>query len=163
MRKNVFGRQLRRDANERKSLFKGLMLSLVQHEQITTTEAKARAIKGTVEKLVTKAKQNSLHAKKMILGYLTPAMTKKLMEEVAPRFADRQGGYTRLIKLGSRFSDNAKMAVIEFVSKKPEIVRSEIVKVSKENSKNLTEDTSEKVEEAVIVKRKTAPKTKVKS
>lgn len=116
MRKQVFGRQLKRDTNERKALFKGLASSLVIHERIETTEEKAKAIKGYVEKMVTKAKNNdATQAHRLLQAHLTNDALKKLLSDVAPRFADRQGGYTRIIKLGNRFSDNASMALIEWV------------------------------------------------
>lgn len=116
MRKNVFGRQLKRDKNERKALFKGLMSSLVLHERIKTTEAKAKAIKGTVEKLVTKTRKSSKEfAHRSLMQYLSHTAIEKFANEIAPRFSNRQGGYTRIIKIGSRLKDNAKMVVMEWV------------------------------------------------
>lgn len=114
MHKKVFGRQLKRDSNERKALFKGLMSSLVLHGRIQTTQEKAKSVKGQIEKLVTRARKgngvfNSLQK------YLTTPSIKKLIEEVAPHFQNRPGGYTRIIRLGERFSDNASMVVLEWV------------------------------------------------
>lgn len=114
MRKNVFGRQLKRDANERKALFKGLMSSLVLKERIKTTEEKAKAIKGQIEKLVTKAKKRGKNVRNLFGKDLMPDAIEKLINEVAPRFEKRPGGYTRIIKLGRRFSDNANMVVLEW-------------------------------------------------
>lgn len=125
MKKQIFGRQLKRDTNERKALFKGLVSSLTMYERIETTEEKAKAIKGHVEKLVTKAKKNdSVQARQLLQAYLTNEALQKLVTDVAPRFADRPGGYTRIIKIGNRFSDNASMVIMEWVEKgtKVEIV-----------------------------------------
>lgn len=122
MRKHVFGRQLSRDTNERKALFKGLINALVMEESITTTEAKARSIRGQVEKLITKAKVKKSAAKSLLQPWLQPNALEKVMQDLSVRFASRPGGYTRIIKLGERFGDNASMAVIEFVEKKEKIV-----------------------------------------
>ncbi|MBI4084492.1 MAG: 50S ribosomal protein L17 [Candidatus Levybacteria bacterium] len=118
MRKQVFGRQFKRDINERKALFKGLASSLVLHERITTTEEKAKAIKGHVEKLVTKAKRTDLrHAQSLLEPYLTIEAVEKVLHDIAPRFANRPGGYTRIMRVGRRFNDNAQMVFIEWVEK----------------------------------------------
>ncbi len=125
MKKQVFGRQLKRDTNERKALFKGLVSSLTMYERIETTEEKAKAIKGHVEKLVTKAKKNdSVQARQLLQAYLTNEALQKMVTDVAPRFSDRPGGYTRIIKIGNRFSDNASMVIMEWVEKgtKAEII-----------------------------------------
>lgn len=114
MKKNVFGRKLKRDTNERKALFKGLMSSLVLEERIKTTEEKAKSIKGQIEKLVTKVKKNNKIAAK--LGqYLTDGAMKKMAVDIAPRFLARNGGYTRIIHMDNRFSDNASMVIMEWV------------------------------------------------
>lgn len=117
MRKNVFGRQFKRDVNERKALFKGLMSSLVLNERINTTEEKAKSIKSKVEKLVTKARVGDRHAESLLQPYLNAEAVKKMMTQVAPRFTNRQGGYTRIIRVGKRFSDNASMVLMEWVEK----------------------------------------------
>src|SRR5437899_2053090 len=108
MRKQVFGRRFKRDRNERKALFKGLLSALVIHGRIQTTQEKAKAIKGTAEKLVTKAKKGMSVANQM-QEYLTPQTVKKLITQVAPVFQNRKGGYTRIVKLGRRFNDDASM------------------------------------------------------
>jgi large subunit ribosomal protein L17 len=118
MKKQVFGRQLKRDTNERKALFKGLVSSLTMYERIETTEEKAKAIKGHVEKLVTKAKKNnSVQARQLLQAYLTNEALQKMVTDVAPRFSNRPGGYTRILKTGNRFSDNASMVIMEWVEK----------------------------------------------
>ena len=118
MRKNVFGRQLKRDTNERKALFKGLASSLVLEERIKTTEQKAKAVKGQVEKLVTKAKKGDLHAERLIQPYLNAPAVSKMMTDIAPRFKTRPGGYTRIIRMGKRLQDNSSMVILEWVEKR---------------------------------------------
>ncbi|MBI4078954.1 MAG: 50S ribosomal protein L17 [Candidatus Levybacteria bacterium] len=117
MRKRVFGRQFKRDTNERKALFKGLMSSLVLNERITTTIEKAKAIRPKLEKLVTKAKKGNGASYRIIVPYLTASAIKKFMGEVAPRFINRPGGYTRIIRVGNRIKDNAQMAIMEWTEK----------------------------------------------
>lgn len=115
MRKNVFGRRLKRDKNERRALFKSLMSSLVLKERIKTTEAKGKAIKGRVDKLITMAKKDKVRAQRLLASYLTLPALKKLTLEIAPRFTNRIGGYTRIIRLPQRLSDNAAMVLMEWV------------------------------------------------
>lgn len=116
MRKNVFGRQLKRDKNERKALFKSLMSALVLKERIKTTEEKAKAIRGQVEKLVTKAKKKGEAASSLLSSHLLPVAVEKMIKNVAPRFQNRPGGYTRIVKLGRRFGDNARMVLMEWTA-----------------------------------------------
>jgi large subunit ribosomal protein L17 len=122
MRKNVFGRQFKRDLNERKALFKGLISSLVIHEEIKTTEQKAKAVRGLAEKLVTKSRKEKNQAYTLLQPYLTPVALKKMMENIGPRFATRPGGYTRITKLPNRFSDNADMVTLAWVEKETAVV-----------------------------------------
>ena len=117
MRKNIYGRHFKRDANERKALFRGLMSSLVLEERIKTTEEKGKAIKGSVEKLVTRAKKGGTHVETRLSPYLNSEAIKKMVQDIAPRFTDRPGGYTRIVRLERRFSDNAAMVLIEWVEK----------------------------------------------
>lgn len=122
MRHRIAGRILGRDAGHRKALFRNLIRELYLHGRITTTEAKARAIRGEAEKLITKAKRgiadggNRVHAQRQVVSYLNDkTVAKKVFDELAPRYAERNGGYTRIIKLGKRMGDAADMAVIELV------------------------------------------------
>ncbi|RJQ38736.1 50S ribosomal protein L17 [Candidatus Microgenomates bacterium] len=119
MRKNVFGRQLRRDKNQRKALFRSLMSSLVLDERIRTTEAKAKSIKSQVEKLVTTAKRKGDKSWNLLQKHLMPHAIDKMILEIAPRFTKREGGFTRIIRLGERI-DSAKMVIIEWVDR-PEV------------------------------------------
>ena len=127
MRKHIFGHQLQRDTNERKALFKSLMSALVIDESIKTTEAKARAIKGQIEKLTTIARIGGMNAERRLSGYFSHPVMQKLLHEIAPLFANRPGGYTRIIKNGNRLRDNAKMVVLEWVERPTKKVASEVV------------------------------------
>ena len=117
MRKNVFGRKLKRDHNERKALFKSLASELVLHESIKTTEAKAKAVRPLVEKLITKARVGGLHAERHLRAHLVESAVRRIIDEVAPRFVGREGGYTRIIKMPNRLNDNAEVAILEWVEK----------------------------------------------
>lgn len=112
------GRKLQLAAGPRRALIRGQVTSLVLHEQITTTEAKAKEIAPYFERLVTKAKKADLHNRRQIRSFLlTDKATQKLIEEIAPAFKDRNGGYTRVVKLGSRLGDNAPMAAVQLTEK----------------------------------------------
>lgn len=114
MRKQVFGRKFKRDRNERQALFKGLISSLVMHERIQTTEEKAKAIRSQTEKLVTKAKKQGDASRVHLQEFLNGNALAKMINDIGPRFANRNGGYTRIIKTGNRIKDNAAMAIIEW-------------------------------------------------
>jgi large subunit ribosomal protein L17 len=122
MRHHVAGKHLGRDSAHRKALFRNLVRALYIHGRIETTEAKARAIRGEAEKLITKAKRgladggNRLHAQRQVVAFLNDkTVAKMVFDEIAPRFAERNGGYTRILKLGKRQGDAADMAIIELV------------------------------------------------
>lgn len=115
MRRQKKGRKLSRKRNQRKALLKVLSQALFLKEKIKTTEAKAREVSAFAEKLISLAKDRSLHARRLLLRYFSPEIVKKLVNEIAPRYKERKGGYTRIIKLGPRKSDGAKMAIIELV------------------------------------------------
>ncbi len=116
MRHRVFGRKLGRDAKARKALFKNLINALIEHQEIRTTEAKAKAIKGLVDRFVSRAKRKDLHSRRLVFSYLqNKKMVNKLFEEIAPRFKNRPSGFTRIIRLGRRRGDAAMMVKMEFV------------------------------------------------
>jgi len=115
MNKKNKGRKFSRKIGPRNALFKVLVNNFLMHEKIKTTEAKAKELRGIAEKMITKAKVADLANRRLLATSLTPKMTKKIIEEVAPRYKDRHGGYTRIIKLGPRNTDGAKMAIIELV------------------------------------------------
>jgi large subunit ribosomal protein L17 len=116
MRHRVFGRKLGRNVKSRKALFKNLINALIEHQEIQTTEAKAKAIKGLVDKFVSRAKKKDLHSRRLVFSFLqNQKMVNKLFEEIAPRFKQRPSGFTRIIKLGRRKGDAAMMVKMEFV------------------------------------------------
>jgi large subunit ribosomal protein L17 len=109
-------RKLSLQRDQRRSLIRGLVNSLVLHESITTTEAKAKEIAPVFERLVTKAKAGTLHAQRQVRTVLlTENAAQKLFQELTPAFAERNGGYTRIIKIGNRRGDNAPMAIVSLV------------------------------------------------
>jgi large subunit ribosomal protein L17 len=109
--------QLSRDSAHRKSLLMNLSKEIIEHERIETTQAKARAVKPHVEKLITLAKRGDLHARRQALSTLSQDKfaVHKLFEDLAPRYAERPGGYTRILKLGPRKCDSTEMVFIELV------------------------------------------------
>ena len=118
MRHGMSGRSFSRQSGHRKAMFKNLAQALIKHEQITTTLPKAKDLRPVVEKLITLGKQGSLHARRQAHAALRDdAATKKLFEVLAPRYRNRNGGYTRVLKAGFRYGDSAPVAVIEFVDR----------------------------------------------
>ena len=115
MRKRKKGRKLSRKKDQRKALLKSLAAALILKEKIKTTEAKAKEVSGFVEKQITRARTGSLHSRRLLARFFTQKTIKKLVDEIAPRYKERKGGYTRIIKLGQRKSNGAKMAIIELV------------------------------------------------
>jgi len=115
MRKLKKGRKLHRERDQGKALLKSLAASLVLKEKIKTTEAKAKELSPYLEKKITRGKKGDLASFRHLAKYFPYKVVKKLIDKVAPRFKERKGGYTRIIKLGRRKSDGAKMAVIELV------------------------------------------------
>ena len=109
-------RKLGRDSSARKALFRGMLTSFFQYDRIETTEAKGKELRGLADHMITLAKRGDLHARRQVLAYLMDEdVVKKLFDEIAPKYADRQGGYTRVIKLGLRKGDAAPLALIELV------------------------------------------------
>jgi large subunit ribosomal protein L17 len=118
MRHRVGGRKLQRTASHRAALFRNQSAALIKHEQITTTLAKAKELRPYVEKLVTLAKKGGLSNRRLAHSRLMDdTQLKKLFDVIGPRYAERAGGYTRIIKAGIRASDAAPMAIIEFVDR----------------------------------------------
>ena len=109
-------RKLGRDSPARKALLRSIVTSLFQHERIETTEAKAKELRKVADKMLTLAKRGDLHARRQVLAYMMDEdVVKKLFDEIAPKYKDRQGGYTRIIKTGVRQGDAAPMVIIELV------------------------------------------------
>lgn len=115
MRHRVAGRKLGRNSDQRKALFRNLMTELFQHERIRTTEAKAKAIRSSAEHLITLAKRGDLHARRLAARELNDPEALRKLFEIAERYEDREGGYTRLYKLGPRKGDAAPMVLIALV------------------------------------------------
>ena len=120
MRHHRSGRKLGRDASHRKALYANLASALIEHGRIKTTAAKAKEVKPIAEQMVTLARRGGVHPRRQALKYLrSQDVVHKLFSEVAPRFADRPGGYSRIVKLGPRQGDAAEMAYLEFVDYDP--------------------------------------------
>jgi len=133
MKHNVSGYKLKRDVGARNSLLKGLVTSVIEHERVITTVPKAKAVKPLVDRMITLAKRDSLHTRRQAAAFLeTPAAVKKLFDKLGTRFGQRQGGYTRVVKLGWRRGDGAEQAMIELVG-------SELVKRAAERAKRKEE------------------------
>ncbi|MEN8196677.1 MAG: 50S ribosomal protein L17 [Pseudomonadota bacterium] len=121
MRHGMSGRKLNRTSSHRKALFSNMANALIKHEQIKTTLPKAKELRPVVEKLVTLGKRGNLHARRQAFAMLRDdGMTRKLFDTLAERYAERQGGYTRVLKAGHRYGDAAPMAIIEFVDRDTE-------------------------------------------
>ena len=118
MRHGNAHRKLNRKPEHRKAMFANMAAALIKHEQIVTTLPKAKELRPVVEKLVTLGKRGDLHARRQAVAQMRDvAMVKKLFEVIGPRYKDRNGGYTRVMKAGFRYGDSAPVAVIEFVER----------------------------------------------
>jgi len=116
MRHNVRGRKLGRTASHRKATLNALATALFKHKRIKTTVAKAKETRSFAESLITKARENTLHARRHIARFVNDnEVLKELFNEIVPKIGDRPGGYTRVVKLGQRFGDAAEMAILELV------------------------------------------------
>jgi large subunit ribosomal protein L17 len=120
MRHRRVGKKLGRDSAHRKALYSNLAGALIEHGRIKTTEAKAKAVKPFAEQMITLGKRGDLHARRLALAELrSQDVVHQLFADVAPRFADRPGGYTRIVKLGPRLGDAAEMVYLELVDFDP--------------------------------------------
>ncbi len=118
MRHRNAGRKLNRTATHRSALFASLAVALIKHEQIATTLPKAKELRRVADRLITLAKRGDLHARRLAFSRIRDeAMVAKLFDTLGPRYADRPGGYTRVMKAGFRYGDSAPMAVIELVDR----------------------------------------------
>lgn len=116
MRHRVAGRKLGRPTGHRVSMYRNLVTDLLRYEKLVTTEAKAKEVRGMAERIITLGKDGDLHARRRALAFVTDKkVVKKLFDELAPRYADRPGGYTRVVKLEPRLGDGAAMARLELV------------------------------------------------
>src|SRR3954469_16232655 len=118
MRHGKVHRKLNKKPQHRRAMFANMCASLIKHEQIMTTLPKAKELRPVVEKLITLGKKGGLHARRQAISEIRDvAMVKKLFEVLAPRYKERKGGYTRIMKAGFRYGDSAPVAVIEFVDR----------------------------------------------
>lgn len=118
MRHLKAGRKLNRTSEHRRALFRNLVTSLLQHERVQTTDAKAKEIRRWVDRMVTLGKRGTLHARRQALAFVRSRdVVKKLFDEIGPRFRDRPGGYTRITKVGVRLGDAAPLSVIELTER----------------------------------------------
>ncbi|MDA1324126.1 MAG: 50S ribosomal protein L17 [Proteobacteria bacterium] len=122
MRHRLSGRKLNRTSAHRKAMFRNMAVALLKHEQIKTTLPKAKELRGIVDRLVTLGKRGTLHTRRQALSRLNNdvVIAEKLFATLAERYAERDGGYTRVLKAGFRYGDNAPMAVIELVDRDPD-------------------------------------------
>jgi large subunit ribosomal protein L17 len=143
MRHGFAGRRFARSVSHRKAMFANLAASLIEHEQISTTLEKAKDLRPVVEKLVTLGKRGDLHARRQAISKIgNEALVKRLFDTIAPRSAQRNGGYLRIMKAGFRHGDNAAMAVIEFVD------RDTSAKGAADHARTAAEDQTEQAEAA---------------
>ena len=146
MRHRVAGRKLSRHTQHRKLMFRNMLVSLLQHERIKTTLAKGKELRGWVDKIISLGKKGTIHARRQAFALLrNESIVKKLFDEIAPKMKDREGGYTRIYKMGWRQGDAAPLSLVELVTFAPE----------KEKKKST-------VEKAKRVLEKVAPKRKEK-
>ncbi len=133
MKHNISGYKLKRNIASRKALFKGLVTSIIEHERIVTTVPKAKAVRPLVDKMITLAKRDTLHTRRQAAAFLeTPDAVKKLFDKLGTRFGQRNGGYTRVVRLGWRKGDGAEQAMVELVG-------SELVKRAADRAKRREE------------------------
>ena len=133
MRHNKSGYKLKRNIGARKALFKGLVTSVIENERVVTTVPKAKAIKPLVDRMITLAKRDTLHTRRQAAAFLeTPGAVQKLFDKLGTRFGQRNGGYTRVVRLGWRKGDGAEQAMVELVG-------SELVKRAAERAKRREE------------------------
>jgi large subunit ribosomal protein L17 len=118
MRHRKAGKKLNRDSSHRRAMLRNLVTSLFRHEEISTTQAKAKAAQPIAEKMVTLAKRGDLHARRQALSYIMDkSVTHRLFDEMKDRFQDRKGGYVRILRTGHRRGDNAPLAIMQLVAK----------------------------------------------
>ncbi len=116
MKHKVAGRKLGRNPSHRKAMLRNIVTSLLEHERIVTTVPKAKEVRRIAEKMITLGKRGDLHARRQALSYIrTREIVAKLFDELSEQYADRQGGYTRIIRTGTRYGDAAPMAIVELV------------------------------------------------
>jgi large subunit ribosomal protein L17 len=149
MRHRNAHRKLSRNTSHRRSLLRNLVTDLLDHGRLMTTLPKAKEVRPLAEKMITLGKRDNLHARRQLEAYLLrEAVAKKVFETIAPRFADRNGGYSRIIKLGNRKGDGADLAIIELLGSELEVKKAERAeKAAEKNKGKKGEEKTEKEEE----------------
>ncbi len=156
MRHRIKGKKLSRTSSQRKALFKGLINALVIHGEIKTTESKAKAVRGLVDKLINKGKKGTLHSRRLIAAFLQNKLAvNRIVDELGPLFAKRTGGFSRITRLGVRRGDNAMMVKLELVEK-PAPVED---KSKEKKEKQIPAEKTSKGKGAKAKEKKTAKKT----
>jgi large subunit ribosomal protein L17 len=155
MKHRIKGRKLNRTSSHRAALMRSLATSVLKHKRIKTTLAKAKEARGFVEDLITKARKNDLHSKRLVMKVISDKeVTKELFNEIVPKVGDRPGGYTRVVKLGNRIGDAASMAILELVDYNDVINKKAEEKKEKKEEKRKSKaeaENNERVEEAKVV------------
>lgn len=150
MRHGNSGRRLGRTTSHREAMFRNLVTSFLNHEKITTTDAKAKEIRSVAEKMITLGKRGDLHALRQAASFIREkSVVTKLFTTIAPRYKDRSGGYTRIIKLGNRLGDAAPVSVIELVEEEMKPKKIKQKSTAKVVAKVVAEPVVENVQEAV--------------
>jgi large subunit ribosomal protein L17 len=152
---------LGRTSSHRKAMLANMASSLIMHKRITTTTAKAKALRTYVEPLITKSKEDSTHSRRMVFSYLKDKeAVAELFREVSPKIAERPGGYTRILKIGNRIGDNADMCILELVDYNESMLGGEAGKAKTTRRKRTTKKKTEEPTEKAPAARKSAAKTK---
>jgi len=132
MRHRKAGRKLNRTASHRKAMLRNIVTSILEHERIVTTVPKAKEARRVTEKMITLGKRGDLHARRQAMAYIrSKGIVAKLFDEISNQYADRQGGYTRIIRTGNRYGDAAPMAIVELVGYEEAVVE-EVVETDDE-------------------------------
>jgi large subunit ribosomal protein L17 len=145
MRHGNSGRKLSRNTSHRRALLRNMVTSFLEHGRLITTLPKAKEIRPLAEKMITLGKRDSLHARRQVHAYLLKeAIAKRVFDTIAPKFADRKGGYSRIIKLGNRKGDGADLAVIELIGSELEVKKAEREKAKEKETKKTTKEEKDK-------------------
>lgn len=162
MRHRWSGRKLGRTASHRKALMRTMVTEFLENEKIVTTVPKAKELRSVAEKMITLGKKDSLHARRQALSFIRKkTVVFKLFDDLAPRYADRDGGYTRVLRLGNRKGDSAEMAILQLVGAEEEVKESKATKKSKPKAKKEA-PAAEKPEAKKEEKKSSASKSKPK-
>src|ERR1700741_4802278 len=148
MRHRNAGRKLSRNTSHRRALLRNLVTSFLEHGRLMTTLPEAKEIRPLAEKMITLGKRDSLHARRQVQAYLLKeAIAKRVFDTIAPKFADRKGGYSRIIKLGNRQGDGADLAIIELLGSELEAKKAERAEAKEKTGKKAGKDKKDEKED----------------